>query len=436
MPSPRVSRRIALKFAAASVPAGWLTLPARAAEDPPKPADRHKIALIGCGGQGRGDTGNARRFGPVVAVCDVDANRAAEASKQFGGATVYTDFRKLLDQQKDVTVVVNGTPDHWHTLVNIAAVKAGKDVYAEKPLTLTIDEGKRLVKAVAEHKRVLQTGSQQRSDPLFRKACLVVRAGRLGKLSTVTSTLPAGYRDGPFKPSAVPAGLDWDMWQGQAPATEYVKERCHTNFRFWLEYSGGTLTDWGAHHNDIVRWATDQLGPATVEGRRLLDPVPGGYTAPSDYEVTFTYADGLVHKCASTSASSIFGATVKAKTRTETAHGVRFEGKDGWLFVTRGKIEASRPDILADGLSAAELKVYVSDEHMTNFFDCVKSRKAPICDAEVGHRSASLCHLAGIAIRLGRKLTWDAAKEEFVGDNEANTYLAREQRKPWTYDMT
>src|SRR5438105_1382528 len=186
-------RRTALKLAAALGLPAWLTDELRAADEPkPAAAEKPKIALIGCGGQGRGDAKNASRFGTVVAVCDVDANRAAEAAKQFNGAAVYADFRKLLDKEKGVSVVINGTPDHWHTLVNLAALKAGKDVYGEKPLTLTIDEGKRLVAAVKASGRVFQTGSQQRSDARFRLACEVVRNGRLGKLTEITTILPAG----------------------------------------------------------------------------------------------------------------------------------------------------------------------------------------------------------------------------------------------------
>ena len=431
----RPDRRTAMKAAVAAALPAWV-LPQVRAEEPKKPADKPKIALIGCGGMGKGDAKNAARFGTVVAVCDVDAGRRAEAAKQHEGAKEYADFRKLLDTEKGVSVVVNATPDHWHTIVNLACVKAGKDVYSEKPLTLTIDEGKRLVKAVKESKQILQTGSQQRSDKLFRQACLLVRSGRLGKLKTVTSVLPAGLHGGPFKSTEVPKGLDWDMWQGQAPATDYVPERCFTNFRFWLEYSGGTLTDWGAHHNDIVLWAINQSGPTSVEGKRLVEPVKGGYTAPSEYEITFTYPGDLTHVCKSTTASTIFGSkSDKPVPRSQMDHGVKFEGADGWLFVTRGKIEASKPEILGDKPSADEQKVYVSDDHMGNFFDCVASRKAPICDAETGHRSVSVCHLGGIALKLGRKLTWDPAKEEFTGDKEANGHLAREQRKPWTYDM-
>lgn len=401
-------------------------------QDAPKP----KIALIGCGSQGRGDARNATRFGTVAAVCDVDSTHLADAAKQFEGAKPYSDFRKLLDAEKDIGIIINGTPDHWHTLVNLAALKAGKDVYSEKPLTLTIDEGKRLVAAVAASKRILQTGSQQRSDARFRLACEIVRNGRLGTLSTVTVILPAGLNAGPFKPSPVPNGLNWDFWQGQAPAREYVKERCHFSFRYWAEYSGGTLTDWGAHHNDIALWALglDRSGPVSVEGKLVSKPVEGGYTAPAEYEVEMAYASGVVQKIVSTTANQVTGAPAPNAKPGQPVHGVRFEGSDGWLFVTRGKIEASKPAILNDKFADKDTRLPVSTDHMGNFFECVKSRQAPICDAEIGHRSASVCHLAGIAVKLGGKLTWDPSKEEFVGNKEANALLAREQRKGWSYE--
>ncbi len=430
-----LNRRDALKSVVAAGLPAWFGAELLAAEEPPKKAeDKPKIALIGCGGMGRGDANNAKRFGTIVAVCDVDSSRVAQASKQFDGAKTYSDFRKLLDAEKDVAVVINGTPDHWHTLVNLAALKAGKDVYSEKPLTLTIDEGKRVVAAVKQHKRVLQTGSQQRSDARFRLACEIVRNGRLGKLATVTTVLPQGLNAGPFKPAPVPKELDWDTWQGPTVETEYVPERCHFSFRYWSEYSGGTLTDWGAHHNDIALWGIgSESGPESVEGKLLLKPVAGGYTAPAAYEATFTYANGVVHKCISTTANTVTGGAAKGKPG-EMPHGVKFEGADGWLFVTRGKIEASKPEILNDKFGEKDVRLPVSNDHMGNFFDSVKSRKAPICNAEVGHRSASVCHLAGIAVQLGRKLKWDPAKEEFVGDKEANALVAREQRKKWSYE--
>ncbi len=427
-------RRRFLKAAGAAVPAVIVGSRTQA-DEPAKAADRPKVALIGCGGQGRGDAKNAARFGTVVAVCDVDESQAAKAAGEHKGAKTYTDFRKLLDR-KDVEVIINATPDHWHTLINLAALKAGKDIYSEKPLTLTIDEGKRLVAAVKDSKRVLQTGSQQRSDAKFRLACQVVRAGRLGKLARVTTILPAGPVEGPFKPAPVPAGLDWEFWQGQAPRHEYTPRRCHLWFRYWLDYSGGTLTDWGAHHNDIALWAMglDRSGPTTVEGRVLTKPVPGGFTAPGEYEIEYTYANGVRHRCTTTTANTIFGTKGRDPKPGERLHGVLFEGPDGWLYVTRGKIEASKPELLKEPVTEKEAKIYVSNDHMGNFFECVRTRKAPICEAEIGHRSVSVCHLGGIALRLGRKLTWDPAREEFPGDKEANAQLSREMHKPWGYD--
>ncbi len=397
--------------------------------------DRPGIALVGCGGMGRGDANNAQRFGDIVAVCDVDEGHVDAAVKQFtkdGKAPAkFRDFRKVMERD-DVQVVIQGCPDHWHTLVNLAAIRANKDVYGEKPLTLTIDEGKRLVKAVREHKGVLQTGSQQRSDNRFRLACELVRNGRLGQLKSVTVFLPAGLRDGPFASSPVPAGLDWDYYLGQAPKVDYVKERCHTTFRYWLDYSGGTMTDWGAHHNDIARWAIGEDGPAAVEARVLAEPIPGGYTTFSEYEVTFTWGQGVRHIVKSTPDDNIFGGVVK---KDGQRNGLRFEGTSGWIWVTRGDIDASDDALISTPLPADAVKLEASGDHMANFFDCVRSRKDPIAHVDVGHRSASICHLGAIALRTGRKLTWDAGKEIFTGDGaaEGNAHVAREMRKPYDY---
>ena len=403
----------------------------------PSSNDRPNIALIGCGGRGTAIAHEAAKFSNVVAVCDVDADHAEKAAKTFDGAKAYKDFRKLLERQ-DVHAVLNATPDHWHTLVNLACIKAGKDVYGEKPLTLSIDEGKRLVAAVKEAKTVFQTGSQQRSDARFRLACEMVRNGRLGVLTKITTILPAGPNGGPFKKQPVPEQLDWDFWQGQAPERDYLPERTHLWFRYWLDYSGGTMTDWGAHHNDIALWGMglDRSGPHTIEGKALVEPTPGGYTAPAEYAVEYTYANGVRHHCVSTTANTIFGTEARPLEEGERYTGVKFEGKDGWIYVTRGKIEASRPEILTEPLGESKkVTLYESNDHMGNFFDCLRTRKAPICDAETGHRSVSVCHLGVLAIRLGRKLKWDPEKEHFVDDKEADGYLAREMRKPWTYEM-
>jgi predicted dehydrogenase len=436
-----ISRRGFLRSAAvisggAALPGWFLAQGAEpAAGRPASPNARPGIALVGCGGMGLVDLGLAAKFGDVVALCDVDTARLARAAEKHPQAARLRDFREVM-ARRDVQVVINGTPDHWHTLVNLAAVRAGKDVYSEKPLTLTIEEGRRLVTAVRQHKRVLQTGSQQRSDKRFRLACELVRNGRLGKLRHVITSLPSGRHGGPFAPAPVPEGLDWDFWQGQAPALDYVPERGHGSFRYWWEYSGGTLTDWGAHHNDIALWGLglERSGPVSVEGRALLAPIPGGFSFPSTYEVNYAYANGVTHTCRTVVTEGPSGNVITGSPLPgEMPNGVRFEGSDGWLFVSRLKIEASDPGILQEPLAAPKVRLYASDNHMGNFFDCVRSRQAPICDAEIGHRSVSVCHLGAIALRLGRKLKWNPAREEFAGDAEANRWRAREQRAPYTY---
>jgi predicted dehydrogenase len=398
------------------------------------PNERPGILLVGCGGMGTGDATLASNFGRVVAVCDVDRQHVDQAAEKFKAEAKFSDFRKAI-AHKGVDVVITGTPDHWHTLVNIHALRSGKDVYSEKPLTLTIAEGQKLVEVAQQTGRILQTGSQQRSDARFRLACELVRNGVLGKIKHVQVILPHGMHGGPFATKPVPANLDWDFWQGQTPAVEYVPERCHFSFRYWYDYSGGTMTDWGAHHNDIALWGLGVKGPVTIEGKVLREPVSGGFTAPSEYEVNFTYANGVTQRTASTKLNGPTGAVDRSEKPDGLPHGVTFTGSDGWIFVTRGKIEASDPALLKRELSAGAERLYVSNNHMGNFFDCVHSRKAPICEPEIGHRSVSVCHLGVIAIRTGRKLTWDPAKEQFTGDSaDANKHLAREMRKPWSLD--
>jgi len=429
------SRRHFLKTSAAvtaatTLPQWFLEESAQATTKPLGPNDKPGVALIGCGG--RGVAREAAQHGQMLAVCDLDEANLAQALKLWPDAKPYKDFRKLLERD-DLHIIVNGTPDHWHTLVNLAALRAGKDIYSEKPLTLTVDEGKRLVQAVRASKRVLQTGSQQRSDKNFRLACELVRNGRIGKLKHVNVWLPHGRREGPFEKAPVPAGLDWDMWLGPTPKVDYVKERCHVTFRYFWEYSGGTMTDWGAHHNDIALWGTgfDRSGPVSVEGQSLVPMIPGGFTAASEYAIAYTYANGVTQLTRSTHGNGWNGSVTDKEAQP---HGVRFEGTGGWIFVTRGKIEASHGDLLTTPLPSGARRLYASDNHMKNFFDCVRSRQQPICDAEIGHRSVTVCQLGVIAMRLGRKLNWNPATEEFAGDKEANTWLAREMRAPWTYD--
>jgi predicted dehydrogenase len=411
---------------------------AAVAEVSPKvasPNDRPGIALIGCGGMGRGDAKNASRFGDILAVCDVDQEHVEAAAKQFtvNGKTPakYGDFRKVMARD-DIHVIVQATPDHWHTLVNLAAAQAKKDVYGEKPLTLTIDEGKRLVKTVRERDIILQTGTQQRSDKKFRLACELVRNGRIGKLKQVNVFVPAGIRGGPFQPQTVPAGFNWDFWLGQAPKVDYLKERCHVTFRWWYDYSGGPVTDWGAHHNDIARWGIGLDGPNSVEARVVTPPIPNGYTTPAEFEATLTWANGVTQAVKTTPDDSPFGGVIK---KDGQRNGLKFIGTDGWIWVNRGDLAASKEDIIETPLPANAVRLEVSNDHMGNFFECVRTRKNPIAPVEAGHRSASVGHLIVIALRLGRKFQWDAAKELFIGDGakEANDQLAREMRKPYDY---
>lgn len=437
---PDVSRRSFLRSATAVAAAcslpEWFIEECRGSRpaDPKVPSDRPRLALIGCGGRGRGIARAASAFGRIVAVCDVDDQQLAAARKLWPDAAALNDFRRVVEN-REIDVVVCGTVDHWHTLVSIAAMKAGKDVYCEKPLTLTIDEGKHLVRVAKETRRILQTGSQQRSDARFRLACELVRNGRIGKLKHIDVFLPAGRREGPFMSSPVPNGFDWDMWLGQTPKVDFVRERTHVTFRYWWDYSGGTMTDWGAHHNDIALWGLglDRSGPVSVKGKPLVEMIPSGFTAASQYHVEYAYANGVTHTCRSTTANAWNGRVVDPEGQQ---HGVKFIGSDGWVWVTRGVIEASDPEMLVEPLPGNADRLYVSNNQMGNFFECVKSRKQPVCEAEIGHRSASVCHLGVIAMRLGRELKWDPRSESFVGDAQAATWLSREMRKPWNYDIT
>ncbi|MCF7669631.1 MAG: Gfo/Idh/MocA family oxidoreductase [Verrucomicrobia bacterium] len=381
--------------------------------------DKPGIALIGCGGQGRSVCNWARNYGHVLAMCDVDEDRLNQAADQFKAPDKYKDFREVLERD-DINVIINATPDHWHTLINIGAMKSGKDVYSEKPLTLTVDEGKRVVDVSRKSKRILQTGSQQRSDQRFQLACELVRNGRIGKLEYIVAGLPTGPREGPFSKQPVPEGLDWDYYLGQTPVTDYNGHNCHWNFRWWYRFAGGQMTDWGAHHNDIAQWALgmDRSGPVHVDGRSLIDMIPGGYTATAKFRVEFTYKNG-----------------VKLITTDEAPNGVRFNGSDGWIFVSRSKLTASKDSLLKEPLPDDAVRLERSNSHLGNFFDCVQSRKQPVCDAEIGHRSASVCHLGVISVRLRRSLKWNPDKEEFADDDEANTWLSRPMRAPYDYDM-
>jgi len=444
---PQISRRSFLRrttaiAAASGLPLWFVQREVARGETPTRkvlsPNERPKIALIGCGGMGTGVARNLKRYADIVAVCDVDQSHIERAIGQIrddndGKIDGYNDFRKLLDRD-DIHAVINATPDHWHSLINIRAAKTGKDIYCEKPLTLTIDEGRHLIKAVRENQAVLQTGTQQRSSERFRLACELVRNGRLGTLKEVTVWLPAGVRGGPFEVRPVPANLNWDYWQGQAPATEYMPERCHGTFRNWYEYSGGTMTDWGAHHMDIGYWAIGLPAPTNIESKRLTEPVAGGFNAVSDYEVKFTYPNGVIFNVKTTRDDNPYGGVVNPDGQR---NGIHFEGSDGWIWVNRHEIKANDPELLRTPLAENAERLYVSNDHLGNFIECMNTRKDPIADVVTGHLSSTVCHLGAISLRTQKSHTWDPEAGLFTDDHaeEANAHIAREMRKPYDYSF-
>ena len=396
------------------------------------PNDQILIGLIGCGGQGTYVMKNALKDKgvKVVALCDPDAGRrdsAADTVEKAGGTRAdiqkYADFRELVARD-DLDAVIVGTVDHWHALTSIAAMKYGCDVYCEKPLALTIAEGQAMVKATRKYDRIFQTGNMQRSDARYRLACEVVRNGRLGKIHTVEARIGDNPVGGPFVQTEAPKDLDWDLWKGPTPDVAYIKEKCHYTFRWWYEYSGGKLTDWGAHHNDIAQWGLgkDGTGPISVTATGTpppKDPVHN-YNCNAHFAVTYEYDDG-----------------VRLVTTSDGENGNRFIGDKGWLFVSRERIEASDPKMLSEPFGPDAIRLYNSPNHMANFLEGVRTRKRPICDVEVGHTSANVCHLGSIALRLGIPLGWDPKAEQFVGPQaeKGNAMIAREYRSPWKLEV-
>lgn len=419
--SKSVSRREFLKGSAAVAGAAfaWPTIVPSSVFGAAAPSNRLTMGCIGLGGQGSGNMKgfNAKKDCAVVAVCDVDADHREKAREIAGldAKSSYNDFRDLLARD-DIDAVSIAAPDHWHVPVSIAAVRAGKDVFCEKPLTLTIAEGRVLVDEVKRYGRVFQTGSQQRSSSEFRKACELVVNGRIGKLRTMTVQIPGNNRkcEPTWTPEPVPQGLDYDLWLGPAPWEPYHKQRCHYEFRFLLDYSGGQMTNWGAHYLDIAQWGNqaDNTGPVEIKGKGEF-PATGLFTTATKADIEYTYANGV-------------------KLVLTTGGGsTRFEGSEGWIFVTRGKLDAEPKSLATSTIAPDEIHLYNSNDHKQDFLDCIKTRKDPICNAEVGHRSSTVCHLGNIAMLLDRPLKWDPQKEQFIGDDEANRMRQRPARAHW-----
>ena len=424
-----VSRRTFL--ASSSVAAGILSgLPLRspvtAQEKPRHKVERAGVGAIGLRYQGSVIANKAAMYGDIVAVCDVDKNVRDTAKAAFGSTP--RDFEEYQDllARKDVDIVTIGTPDHWHTKMIIDACRAGKDVYCEKPLTLTIDEGKILREVVKETGRIVQVGSWQRSDHRFRQAVEMVRQGRIGTLQKVEVVLGKNKTGGPFVSKPVPNNFNWNLWQGQTPDVPYLEERSHYTFRWWYEYSGGQMTDWGAHHLDIAQWAINSY-PVQIDATAKYPTVKNGFNVALDFHATYKYANDVVMTVADTG-----------------RNGIMLTGDRGRIFVNRGDLQGKPvEDLASHPLEREDWTVYDFDNldrperagkleaiinHMGNFFDCVEARRQPVSDIESQHRSVSTCHLGNIAMKVGRTLKWDPEAERFPSDNDANELLKRDQR--------
>jgi len=396
--SRHVSRRTFLRGAAAAAAAPLFVPTTSFGAN-----DRITTAILGLGGPAGGGAGGTQ----LLAVCDV---RNDKLGRHAGNKNVkkFRDFREMLTLD-DVDAVLVGTPDHWHALASIAAVRAGKDVYCEKPMTLTIKEGRAMVDAVRRYDRVFQTGSQQRSEygGKFRFACEMVRSGRIGQLKRIHVNV--GGPSGPcyLPPVPVPDTIDWDMWLGPAPWRPFhPRIGLSGSWRAYRDYSGGGMTDWGHHHFDIVQWALDM----DTSGPREVYPPDG-----KDIRyLTYIYESGV-----------------------EVCHGgakgaqIEFIGTEGRVMVDRGTLKTDPPNIMAKPIGPNEVHLYHSPGHKQNWVECIRTRRRPICDVEIGCRSVTVCHIGNLAYWLKRPLKWDPVKEEFIGDPGANRWLDRPKRAPW-----
>jgi predicted dehydrogenase len=417
------------------------------------PSNRINIGAIGTGRISRGhDMPGVWKYDSVqiTAVCDLDRRRVEDSKKlvneyygkktgkTYSGVSVYDDYRELL-KNKDIDAVLISTPDHWHALIGIHAVEAGKDVYLQKPASLTIAEGRALSNAVQRTGRILQIGSQQRSSPQFRYAAELVRNGRIGQLRTVYVGLPVDP-SGEVEPEMpVPRNLNYEMWLGSTPYVYYAEKRVHPQNSYdrpgWLrceQFGAGMITGWGAHHIDSAHWAmgTEYTGPVEVSGSAEF-PVSGLWDVHGKFKTESLYADG-----------------VRMIVSDDFPNGIKFEGSKGWVFVSRGNesvtesdpiatlkdaqaLSASDPKIIISIIGPDEIHLYDSKDHHGNWLDCVRSRQQPIAPIEVGHRACSTCLIHHLAMRLKRRLFWDPLKERFKNDDEANSMLSRPQRWPY-----
>jgi predicted dehydrogenase len=394
------------------------------------PSNRITIGCIGVGGMG---TENMRNFltkpnARVLAVCDVDTKHCLAARELVNQAygnrdcATYNDFRELLGRE-DIDAVMIATPDHWHGIIAVAAARARKDIYGEKPLAYTISEGRAIVDAVQRYGVIWQTGSWQRSQQHFRFGCELVRNGRIGEVHTVRVGLPYGNGGDPAgtQPAPVPEGFDYDMWLGPAPWRPYSPGRCHWNFRWISDYSGGQLTDWAGHHCDIANWGmnTEASAPIEIEGRANFPPAKDGlYDTPESYYFECKFGEG-------------FTMIVADQRQQPKGMGTQFFGSEGWIYVDRSGIDAHPKSVLKSSIGPNEIHLYESTDHVGNFLDCVGSRAKTITPAEAAHHSILIGHLGNIAMKLGRKVRWNPQTERFINDPEAGRMLSRPMRGAW-----
>ena len=384
--------------------------------------NRIGLGLIGCGGRGQQLWKNFLMQPDVnpVAVSDVYEPFTREcAAITEGRAATHKDFRRLLDH-KEVEAVIVATPDHWHALQTVLACQAGKDVYVEKPLSLIIGEGRRMVDEARKHRRVVQTGSQQRSGAHYARAVQMIRDKQIGSVHRISAGNTRNVVPGFTAKETNKEQLDWDMWLGPAPYVPFDPFRCIYNFRWFWDYSGGQMTNWGAHHLDIIRWAIDAKAPTSVSGFGGRFALKDGGETPDVQEVIYEFPGCVV-----------------TWTVSEISQGrgrpVEFHGTKGTLNLTREGFRVTPEKVNNQLLMEAieEPKSEMDRSHIRNFLDCIKTRNRPVADVEEGHLSAVMCHLGNIATRLGRSLRWDAEKEEIIGDREANHLLMKPYRKPW-----
>jgi predicted dehydrogenase len=429
---PRLSRRgfLAASAGAALVP-HFVPASVLGRSGAVAPNEKINIGLIGCGGMGRGNAGAFMRSGDarIVAVCDVDEKHLAEAArdvnKHYGNedCKTFKDYRELIAME-GLDAVCIATPDHWHALCGIAAAKAKKDIFCQKPMTHTFAEGRALANAVAENKVIFQVGSQQRSGSNFREGVEIVINGHLGKILRVEVGLPTGSRAARGSPEELreqdpPKHVDYDFWCGPSPKLGFVPKRFHWDWRWHLAFGGGQLMDWIGHHNDIAHWGlgVDDSGPIEVRAAGFRYPEDRRvWNAAFDYEVICKYESG-----------------VESSISNKHEMGCRWIGEDGWVHVTRGPSKASNPAWIASDFDRGPKKAYDSPEHHRNFLDSIKSRKPCICTAEIGHRSITPGHLGLLSESLGgRLLHWDPKTETITGDAEADKLLKRvDFRAPW-----